>query len=92
MSWVIELLFIIWWTFALILVIQVITGDSLTPLPQMLALISSLLMSYVIMYRKDEVKEFNQLLKRSISMKLLFIITLLTIIFTTVVYVIKLLR
>jgi len=92
LSWVIELLFIIWWTFALVLVIQVITGDSLTPLPQMLALISSLLMSYVIMYRKDEVKEFNQLLKRSISMKLLFIITLLTIIFTTVVYVIKLLR
>jgi len=87
---IIILLFIIWWLFILVLIIQLVTGESTTPIPQILALISATLVLYINMVKKDEVREFNRLFKTRITVKVLFIITLLISIIIAVIYIMRL--
>jgi len=87
---IIILLFIIWWLFILVLIIQLVTGESTTPIPQILALISAILVLYINMVKKDEVREFNRLFKTRITVKALFIITLLISIIIAVIYIMRL--
>ncbi len=81
--------FIICWFAFLILTVQLITGRSMSPLPQFLALIVSLISLYIMVARKSEIKEFKQLYKKSIKVKIFYIVTVITSFLLLVLYIIK---